>query len=338
MFFFVRAHRKAGFPSIAATAILAAVAVASNQTALFFVVAEGVWLAYLWIFARAQNRSDLLSAARPTMALALGAIVFAPVALAAGRVGLNALHRGILVGIEPQPPWWPLRALKVMAGNAAFGPFVALSLFAIWRQCNRARLAVRFILCWLMIPFTVIMFLSYTITPLMVERYVLSSLVGFLVLAALEVASLPSNWLRHGIAILVVAQSLAHLHHHWRQPEDIQWQEAAAFSSSNVYGGKTIAVIPPGEPVLVLRYYLPQSKRAMVVDAHAKFDGKAWSFHCGPEPVAIVQTELPANFSILYNRDIHVSSGHSDALKSSLTKAAAGSLASVTTSSNGERD
>jgi len=228
--------------------------------------------------------------------LVLGSMVFAPVALTVGKIGLNALHAGILVWVEVEPPWWPLKALKVMAGNAAFGPFVALSLFGIWYQWGRTRLGVQFILCWLLVPFAVVMIISYTITPLMVERYVLPSLLAFLVLAAVGLASLSNNWLRYGVATLVVAQSLFHLHHHWRQPEDVQWQEAAAFVSSTVSGGKTVAVIPPGEPLLVLRYYLAQSRREIVTNANAKFDGRTWSFHCGPEPVAIVQTELPGRF------------------------------------------
>ncbi len=75
--------------------------------------------------------------------------------------------------------------------------------------------------------------------------------------------------------------------------------EAAELAASVVPSGEKIAVMPPGEPLMVLRYYLSRSKHDIdVVGADAKLDdhSKTWSFRCGPEPAAIVQLELPREF------------------------------------------
>ena len=299
LFFFVRAHLRAGILNSAAAAIFTVVAVACNYTSLFFFTAEGLWLAYLLTVGRTRDTATKISVVRPAIAIVAAAVLIAPLAAAASMVEIGAFHIGILEWIEPQPPWWPFRALRVMTGNAAFWPFLALSIFGIWRQRIQTCLGTRFISCWLALPFVIVMIVSYVITPFMVERYVLSSLVAFLALAGLGIASFRSDIVRYAVAVLVVAQSLAHVHHHWRVPEDIQWREAAELAASVVPSGKKIAVLPPGEPPMVLRYYLSRSKHDIdVVGADAKLDGhsRTWSFRCGPEPVAIVQLELPREF------------------------------------------
>ncbi len=295
MFFFVRAHRRAGILNWTAAAIFTVLAVACNYTSLFFFAAEALWLAYLLTMGRTRDTAIKLSVARPAIALVVAAMLIAPLAAAASRVEIRALHAGVLEWIEPQPPWWPFRALKVMTGNAAFWPFLALSIFGIWRQRIQTVQGTIFIICWLALPFVIVMVISYAITPFMLERYVLSGLVAFLVLAAVGLASFRSKSARYPIAALVVAQSLAHVHHHWRAPEDIQWREAAECAASAAPSGQKVAVIPSGEPLFVLRYYLPPPQRDIVVSGGATFEGdsRTWAFRCGREPVAIVQLELP---------------------------------------------
>ncbi len=289
IFFFARTCRRAGAFNWMAAGFFGALAAASNYTALFVFASEGSWLAYLQRFGRGRNTSDQISVQRPVGALMLGVVLLAPLAVTAGTVGFGALHAGKYEWIEQRPPWWPFRAIQVVSGNAALWPLVALSIFGGWRQWSQADNAVRFILSWLVLPFAMVMAVSYLLTPFMVERYVLSSLVAFLALAGLGIASFRSDIVRYAVAVLVVAQSLAHVHHHWRVPEDIQWREAAELAASVVPSGEKIAVMPPGEPLMVLRYYLSRSKHDIdVVGADAKLDG--------PEPAAIVQLELPREF------------------------------------------
>ncbi|MGD0288032.1 MAG: hypothetical protein ABSC63_00015 [Candidatus Binataceae bacterium] len=296
--FFIRAHRQPGILNCAAAAIFTILAIAINYTALFFFAAEGVWLAGLLTFASARAATDKLSFARPALALVAAAMIVVPLAAATSGVEVGALHGGALEWIQRQPPWWPLRALNVLTGNAAFWPMLALAIYGIARQRSHRRLAIGFILCWLVTPFAIDLLVSYAVTPFMIERYVLASLVAFLVLAAVGLASIRWNLARWALAILVVAQSLAHIHHHWRAPADIQWREAVQFAAAAVPVGQKIAVMPPGEPLYVIDYYLPPQQRDLVVSSDATFDSadRTWTFRCGREPVAIVQLELQRDF------------------------------------------
>lgn len=293
--FFVRAHRRAAPINYIAAAIFAALAVAANDTAIFFFAAEAIWLAYpRWFAARRANQPPL-STFRPALSLTLAALIFAPLAAIAWRSGYGALERGAMAWVEPRPLWWPIDALRGMTGNAAFLPILALAAWGTSIEWSRARRAIVLMLCWFAAPFAAVIAISYTVTPLMMERYVLASLVAFLALAGLGLASIRTPWLRGALATLVVLQSLAHIHHHWRRPDDIQWREAAAAARAATPRGAQIAVMPPDEPLWVVRYYLPADERSMAVGADARFGGaeRRWSFHCGAEPIAIVESDLP---------------------------------------------
>lgn len=295
LYFFVRTHRRAGAANCVAAAFFTVVAIACNYTALFFFPAEGLWLAWLMTFGRDHARRAGISIARPLLALAGAGLVVLPLGALTGGVETGALHGGALEWIEPQPPWWPLRALMVLTGNAAFWPMAGLAIFGVWRQRTRAAHAIGFILCWMAVPFAIDMLVSYAIAPLMVERYVLAGLAAFIVLAGVGLASIEWRPARYALALLVVGQSLAHIHHHWRAPEDIQWREAIASATAALPGNAKAIVMPPGEPLYVINYYLPPAARGLVIGGDATYDGtaRAWRFRCGPQPVAIVQLELP---------------------------------------------
>ncbi len=290
---FARLHRQRSIPTILGAALLTAIAVACNFTAIFFFGAEASWLVYLWFATRLRGQNNRLSVWRPASALLVAGILFLPLGIADARVAINSMHAGILGAIEPQAPWWPLRAIQVLTGNAAFWVAIPLAIIAGWVQ--RDRLALRFVLCWLVVPFAMLEMVSYLITPLMVERYILASLAAFLVLVAIGLAVLPDGIIRYGVATLLIGQSLAHVRHHWRIPEDVQWREAAQFAAHSVSEGGKVAVIPPAEPLMVLRYYLPRDQRDLVVgaDAHRTTTDPAWRLRCGLEPLLIVSTEIP---------------------------------------------
>ncbi len=295
IFFFVRAWRRAGRINWLAAALCTALAVAANDTALFFFAAEAVWLGYLFRFDKSRAGDPPPSLMRPALALALAAALFSPLAVVAWRSGYGALERGAMAWVEPRPPWWPIGALRGMTGNAAFAPLAALAVWGAWDGGRRERRAVALMLCWFAIPFLAVLAISYTVTPLMTERYVLASLTAFLALAGVGLACVRRPALRAALAALVVIQSLAHLHSRWRKPNDIQWREAAAAAISAVPSGAQIAVMPPDEPLWVVRYYLPpaQWSRAVGADAHFSGSDRRWSFSCGTEPIAIVESDLP---------------------------------------------
>jgi len=291
---FARLHRLRSVPLIASAAVLTDLAVACNFTAIFFFAAEALWLAYLWFVMKVRRQATGLSVSWAASALLLAGLLFLPVGITDARIAINTVHAGILGAIEPQPLWWPIRAVQVLTGNAAFWTAIPLTILGAWIARRRQPLAVRFILGWLLLPFAMVEMVSYLITPLMVERYVLASLVAFLVLAAVGLATLPNAPIRYAVALLIVAQSLAHVRHHWRAPEDVQWREAARFALSAVPDGQKIAVIP-AEPVMVVRYYLPEAARDRAIAADAPADPQLHVkiLRCGTEPLLIASTELP---------------------------------------------
>lgn len=294
---FARAHRYAGAATVAGAALCTDLAVAANFTSLFFFMAEALWLAYLWVALGRKIDSTKaeagLSVWRPAAALILAGGFFLPIGITDARIAVNVLHAGILGSIAPRPPWWPFRALQVMTGNAAFWPMLMLAIFGVWRTLRQGH-AVGFILCWTVLPFALLELVSDVITPMMVERYALISLAGYLVLTALGLARIPHGPLRYLVAAVVVGQSLAHVHHHWRTPEDVQWREAARFAVAAAPAGAKIAVMPPEEPLLVLKYYLPPAEHPRLVSADAKLDpSRHWRMRCGAAPLLIASTELP---------------------------------------------
>jgi hypothetical protein len=289
IWFFIRAHRRPGALNFIVAALLTTLAIASNFTASLVFAAESAWLGYvLW------SGLEGISIVRPAMALGLGALFFAPLWFAVSGLEVGAFHTGAVIWVERQPPWWPLSALKGMSGNSSFGPFLALAIFGTWWQWRRARTAVRFILCWLVLPFAMILVISYAITPFMVERYVLSSFIAFLALVALGLASIRNRLLRYALLAVVLEQSGVHIYHYWHAPQDIQWREAGEFAEAIVPKGKSIAVMPGGETLYVLHYYL-RDRGMDIIGASATIGQKSRikSFSCGPEPIAIVQLDLP---------------------------------------------
>jgi len=294
---FARAHRHPEVGTVVVAALCTDLAVAANFTSLFLFMAEALWLAYLWVSLGRKIDPDkggpALSVWRPAAALILAGGIFLPIGITDAHIAVSVLHAGILGSIEPRPPWWPFRALQVMTGNAAFWPMLILAIFAVWRTRRQGR-AIGFILCWMLAPFALLELVSYVITPMMVERYVLVSLAAYLALTAVGLASIPNVPLRYLVAAIVVAQSLTHVHHHWRTPEDVQWREAARFAIQTAPVGAKIAVMPPEEPLLVLKYYLPPSEHPRLVSADATLDPtRHWQMRCGTEPLLIASAELP---------------------------------------------
>ena len=291
---FARAHHRTGAGTVVGAALCTELAVAANFTSLFLFMAEALWLACLWPSTVRGKGGTELSVWRPAAALALAGVLFLPVGITDAHIAVNVLHAGVLGSIEPRPPWWPLHALQVMTGNAAFWPTLLLAIFGVWRSLWQGR-AIRFVLCWMLLPFAMLELISYVITPMMVERYALVSLAAYLVLTAVGLARLPDGPLRYLIAALVVGQSLAHVHHRWRTPEDVQWREAVRFAIEEAPAGEKVAVMPPEEPLLVLKYYLPPAAHPRLVGADAKLDqSRHWQMRCGAEPLLIASTELPS--------------------------------------------
>jgi hypothetical protein len=97
---------------------------------------------------------------------------------------------------------------------------------------------------------------SYTIAPVFVERYALSSFVPFFVLVALGIFELPGDLVRIGALALAVALSLGHIVAYDRKPHDAQFREAITAASSALKPGEVMTIIP-SYAIELIRYYLP---------------------------------------------------------------------------------
>ena len=98
------------------------------------------------------------------------------------------------------------------------------------------------------------MLVSYTLTPIFVERYALSCFVPFFILVALGIFELPGDLVRVGALVLAVAFSLGHIVSYDRKPHDAQYREAIAAAFSALKPGEVMTIVP-AYAIDVLRYY-----------------------------------------------------------------------------------
>jgi len=170
-----------------------------------------------------------------------------------GTPGLRALA-DILVGfsvgnVRAMYPFW-LRWL-------AYGLLAGLSAWAIWaglRAPERApRRGVVFAAVYLAVPVGTAWLISQ-VKPLYSERYLVTFLPGYLLLAAGGVGALPKAWLRRvAVALLVAAMAFGL----WQMGNVLQtedWRSAAAYVSERAADGD-VAVFYPGWDAKPFGYY-----------------------------------------------------------------------------------
>ncbi len=194
-----------------------------------------------------------------------------------GTPGARALA-DILVGftvgnVRPLYPFW-LRWL-------AYGAFGGLSLWALWvglRSPNGAhRRGVVFAAAYLVVPVGAAWLISQ-VKPLYSERYLLTFLPGYLLLAAAGLGALPGAWWRRAaMAGLVVALAFGL----WQMAGVLQtedWRSAAAYVSSRAADGD-VAVFYPGWNEKPFGYY-------------ATADLPAWTWFKVPLPPDEVESSI----------------------------------------------
>jgi hypothetical protein len=232
--------------SLAATALFSGLAIAANFTAALLIAGELVWLG--WAAMRRRGPARALHLAAPALALAAGLALLAPFTGAAWA--------------RARPPWWPLQLMRRASGKAPFLLFAPLTIYAAWRMAREeGGAALAFLLCWTAVPPILMMAVSYTITPLEETRYVIASVVAFLVLAAVGLALIDDARIQIILIVLVLALSLDHVRRDFRKPQFPQWRAATAIALAEAGPDGRIAVAP-GYAVNVVRYYLPPGERA----------------------------------------------------------------------------
>ncbi len=268
---FLRAIRAGGLANYATVAVLTAIAIASNYSALAIPAVEGLWL--LYVLTRAGWRFDDANARRAgalAAALAVGGLILAPKLFSPLHVPTTAT--GVARGWRKLPDLSaPFAFFNKATGSFAFPILAALAIWGVVRGWRRgARDAVAFAVLWMWAPPLLMLVASYTIAPVFVERYALSSFVPFFILVALGIFELPGDFVRLGALVIAVAFSLGHIVSYGHKPHDAQYREAIAAAASALKPGQAMTVVP-SYAIEVVRYYLPpdQLNRAVRFDPSA---------------------------------------------------------------------
>ncbi len=247
--FVLRSHRRGGLPNYAGVSLFAALSIAANFSAIFLVAAQGLWL----MLSRKGRRYGW--AWKPLAALAAGGIVLLPFSGVAIENSAVALRQGDLNWISP-PAWWsPFSFFNRGTGTLPFPLLLVLAVWGVIAQWRRFRDAIVFALLWMYGPVLLLLVMSLTVTPLLVERYALSCFVPFFILAALGIRNIPSAPIRASALALAVALSAAHTAAFLLKPPSRQWTHAV--ERIRTYSPAASIVAAPPHGANLLRYYLP---------------------------------------------------------------------------------
>jgi uncharacterized membrane protein len=276
--FFLRSVRRGGIGNYAGVTIFTALSLAAHFTAVFMPASEGLWLLYLLASSRSADDAAGFAQKRESAqqdriarrnavwklgaSIALGVAIIAPLTPGALHSSAEAVRGGALEWIKPPRLWDALTLLKSGTGNFVLPVIAAIGAVVGWR---RARGAVLFALLWMWVPVLMLLLVSYLLTPLMVERYALSSFVPLFILVALAVLSLNIRGARIGTLVLVILLAIGQdVRFYKHRHNDAQWREAAMIAASSVSSGQLIGVVP-AYAVNVVRYYVAPEKRPDVV-------------------------------------------------------------------------
>jgi hypothetical protein len=263
--FFLRALRLGGLANFAALAIFTALGVGANFSALLVPASEGLWLLYIlgreqFSFATGRGRRAWQSA----LALALGGFILVPKIISAFGKTTAGTPGGIIRWIK-LPAWYePFALFNKATGTFAFPIFAILAAWGVyigWRRGMREPIAFAMLLMWA--PPLMMVLVSYTLTPIFVERYALASFTPFFILAALGAVEIPmpANW---GAVALAVVLALGHVWNYQRKPHDAQYREAIEAARNSLHPGESMTVVPV-YAIEVLHYYLPNDDEARAI-------------------------------------------------------------------------
>ena len=263
---FARTLRCGGAIGYGALAVLTALAIGANFSALLVPATEGFLLLY-FIGRAGWNPSDARAARGWTVAAALaaGGLVLAPTLFTSFGATTAGTAGGIIRWIKRPALYAPFALFNKGTGSFAFPVFAMLAAWGAIRGWMRgAHDPIAFAMLWMWAPPIIMVVASYTLTPVFVERYALSCFVPFFILVALGVFELSDVRLQAVALGLAVAFSLGHLRSYDRKSHDAQYREAVAAADAALKPGEAMTVVP-AYAVEVLRYYLPAERRDRAV-------------------------------------------------------------------------
>jgi mannosyltransferase len=283
---FLRALRVGGLANYVAVAILTALAIGANFSALLIPVTEAVWLVYVMVKTRGRADNPQMKRAWAVAAvLAAGGLILAPKLLSTlhGASAMKAAG-GVIGWRKPPPLYAPIALFNKASGSFAFPVLAALAIWGAVRGWRRAPTAIAFALLWMWLPPLLMVAASYAIAPVFVERYALSCFVPFFILVAVGIFAIPRESARFGALAIALALSIGHIVSYTRKPHDAQYREAVAAADAALKPGE-VATVLPSYAIDVVRYYLPGVKRNRAVRYDASSTNPA---------VLIVGDENPA--------------------------------------------
>ena len=263
---FLRALRIGGLANFAAVAVLTALAIASNFSALLVPVTEAAWLAYVVARTRdGADNPDSKHAFALALSLACGGLILAPKLLSQLHAASVVNAAGDVIGWRKPPPLYaPIALFNKASGSFAFPCLAALAIWGAVRGWRREHDAVLFALLWMWLPPLLMVVASYAIAPVFIERYALSCFVPFFILIALGIFAMRRESVRVGTLAIILALSLSHIASYARKPHDAQYREAVAAANAALKPGEAMTVVP-SYAIEVLRYYLPADQRGRAV-------------------------------------------------------------------------
>jgi hypothetical protein len=274
MLFFVRAQRSGRFRDNSLTAFFLALAIAANFTAALILVGQAVWLAYLVIARSRKLPGATLHLVGPALSLVAGLTLLLPWRRAATSLMREGMRNRDFGWIPYQPPIrWSYEVLRVSTRNEwLFWLLLVLAAFAIWRHSSKTPLAPMFLVTGIAGPFAAVAIASMWGVPMMVDRYVVIAVVGFLGLAAMGAASFESKFVQIVIFGLIAGSVRPD------RPPTVDWRHAAALASTASMANAEIGVVPVFA-LDVVRYHLPPEQRSLAIGLKSE---------CGEPHVLIV--------------------------------------------------
>jgi mannosyltransferase len=269
--FVLRAERRGGLANYLGIAVFSALAVASHFFAAMVIVAESLWLApgpvRRWRFpdAARDDRGWKIIATFGVTALAM-----LPLALHAISIGVGFARTGALGWIELPPLRAPFTLFHDGVGSdSALIMCVILAASGAVFMIRDAPQAASFLFLWMFVPSASLVLISYTLLPVFIYQYALSSLVPFLILVAAGIYHLRSVW-AWSLALVAVTAACAlpmkPMLRGDRPPRMIEWSEAAEVAAANLKPGE-YAIVCSSWMGNVVKYYLRNNPQAQIAPA-----------------------------------------------------------------------
>jgi mannosyltransferase len=282
--FFLRSLRRPRPAPLLLAALFTALAIASTFTMVLILPPEILWMAFL-----AVSRDPQLPhhAGFALLALGVGLTLLIPPAIVYLHARADAPALLAYAWASPPPYWAPLSMFNKATGTIAFPVMLGLALWGIAGAWRQARVALVFMLFWMLLPPIFVLGASYILRPAFVERYLLSSFVPFFLLVAFGIWNARRLPAQSVLLALVTLLALGHVNSNWRHPHDVQWREAVQAATGATRG--TLVVSPP-YAIDVVRYYLRDATRnRRVVAAESKFAAVAIVADSGVSPTEIAR-------------------------------------------------